>query len=199
MVGEPGLLPVEIGDGLVFADLFEESGEQSFATAYEQALENALRSEGEFLPGDADREKVMDRLHAYCYFLEGLLPYCSRSEVARVLSGGIAKTARYLHDIAPEFARSDVYAQLLRVRLCAAHAGAVPLVETQASCEAARAGEFQLASDDPRIEGGFAFGRRVAEMLPFVNPVSTGFCAQALALWHDHKSGAMNPSRQALI
>jgi hypothetical protein len=189
----------QLKSAMAWYDLFDETGERRFATAYEQALENALRSEGAFLPGDADREKVMDRLHAYCYFLEGLLPYCGRSEVSRVLSAGIEKTAKYLHDIATEFARSDVYAQLLRVRLCAAHAGAVPLDETQASCEAARAGEFQLASDDPRIEGGFAFGRKAEEILPFVNPVSTGFCVQALVLWHDRQNGTLKPSRQALI
>jgi hypothetical protein len=129
----------QLKSAMAWYDLFEETGEGVFARAYEQALENALRSEGAFLPGDADREKVMDRLHAYCYFLEGLLPYGGRSDVARVLSLGIEKTAKYLYDIASEFARSDVYAQLLRVRLCAAHAGAVPLDETEASCEAARA------------------------------------------------------------
>jgi len=189
----------QLKSAMAWYDLFEETAEKRFRTAYEQALENALRSEVAFLPGDANREKVMDRLHAYCYFLEGLLPYGGRSEVARALSAGIEKTAKYLYDIAPDFARSDVYAQLLRVRLCAAHAGAVSLDETQSACEAARAGEFQMASGDPRIEGGFAFGRRAAEVLPFVNPVSTGFCAQALAMWHDHQHGTLNPRRQALI
>jgi hypothetical protein len=189
----------QLKSAMAWYDLFEETGERRFASAYEEALENALRTEPAFFPSGEDREKAMDRLHAYCYFLEGLLPYCGRPVVARAMSAGIAKTAKLLCDIAPRFARSDVYAQLLRVRLCAAHAGAVPLDETQASLEAARAAEFQLASADPRIEGGFGFGRKATEMLPFVNPVSTGFCAQALALWHDHKNGTLNPRRQALI
>ncbi len=189
----------QLKSAMAWQELFEETSERRFALAYEQALEKALQGESAFLPGAADREQVMDRLHAYGYFLEGLLPYCGRSEVARAISAGITKTTPYLTDIAPLFARSDVYAQLLRVRLFAAHAGAVPLDETQAACQAAGAGEFQLASDDPRIEGGFAFGRKGVEMLPFVNPVSTGFCLQALALWNDHRNGTLNPRRQALI
>ena len=184
---------------MAWHELCEETGERSFALAYEQAIERALQDEPVFLPGAADREKVMDRLHAYSYFLEGLLPCCGQSDVAQAISAGIAKTAHYMCDIAPLFARSDVYAQLLRVRLFAAHAGTVPLDETQAAYEAARAGEFQLESGDPRIEGGFAFGRKGAEILPFVNPVSTGFCLQALALWSDHRNGTLNPRRQALI
>jgi hypothetical protein len=189
----------QLKSAMAWHDLFEETGERRFAVAYEQAIERALQSEAAFLPGDTDREKVMDRLHAYGYFLEGLLPYSGRSDVARTISAGIATTANYLYDIAPLFARSDVYAQLLRVRLFAAHALAVPLDETQAACEAAHAAEFQLATDDLRVEGGFAFGRKGAEMLPFVNPVSTGFCLQALALWNDHRNGVLNPRRLSLI
>jgi len=189
----------QLKSAMAWFDLYEETGLERFGHAYERALEAALRCEDAFLPGDPDREKVMDRLHAYSYFLEGLLPAADRPEVAHALAEGIAKTSRYLCDIAPRFARSDVYAQLLRVRLCAAHAGAVPLDETSASFEAARAAEFQLASGDPRIDGGFAFGKKGADVLPFVNPVSTGFCAQALALWHDHRTGALNPTRHALI
>ena len=35
--------------------------------------------------------------------------------------------------------------------------------------------------------------------MPFSNPVSTAFCAQALALWHDHQSGAWSFELPQLI
>ena len=189
----------QLKSAMAWQDLFEETGQPAFRAAYESALENAVESARFFLPGELDREKVMDRLHAYAYFLEGLLPCPERVECARALSEGIARTEKYLNEIEPMFVRSDVYAQLLRIRLFAAQLGIVPLDETQASREAAQAAGFQLQSSDPRIDGGFAFGRRSTAMLPFVNPVSTGFCLQALALWSDHLSGALNANRHALV
>ena len=71
----------------------------------------------------------MDRLHAYCYFLEGLLPVAERGEVRAALASGLARAAALYREIAPVFERSDVAAQLLRVRLIAHHLGAVPLDE----------------------------------------------------------------------
>jgi hypothetical protein len=35
--------------------------------------------------------------------------------------------------------------------------------------------------------------------MPFGNPVSTAFCAQALALWNDHASGRMPVATQSTI
>ena len=32
-----------------------------------------------------------------------------------------------------------------------------------------------------------------------VNPVSTAFCLQALALWSDHQNGTLNARRQLLV
>lgn len=194
----------QLKSAMAWQELFEETGEQRFRTAYETALESALASEPAFLPGAVDREKVMDRLHAYCYFLEGLLPSAGRSDCASALAAGIEKTAKYLGEIAPVFERSDVYAQLLRLRLYAAQAGVVPLDEARASWEADRAAEFEIGSTglptcDARMDGGFAFGRKGAEMLPFVNPVSTAFCLQALALWGDHQNGTLNARRQSLV
>jgi hypothetical protein len=192
----------QLKSAMAWDDLEEETGDIDFGRRYEYALERALESESSFLPGEADPSKVMDRLHAYCYYLEGLLPCAARPQVGQALSEGIDKAASYLRDIAPQFARSDVYAQLLRVRVYAAYGGAMPmkaLEEGPAAKEAEKAAEFQLTSDDPRVDGGFAFGRKGAEMLPFVNPVSTGFCLQALALWDDHRNGVLNPRRQSLI
>jgi hypothetical protein len=48
---------------------------------------------------------------------------------------------------------------------------------------------YQARSDDPRLDGGFWFGRKGGEMLPYMNPVSTAFSLQALALWEQHRAG----------
>jgi len=53
---------------------------------------------------------------------------------------------------------------------------------------AARVAGFQARSEDERIDGGFWFGRRQGEIMPYVNPVSTAFSLQALALWEQHRS-----------
>lgn len=82
-----------------------------------------------------------------------------------------------LAEIAPEFERADVTAQLLRFRLYADRAGVVPLDRAAAAAEADRLAEFQAE------DGGFRFGRRAGEWLPYRNPVSTAFALQALALW----------------
>ncbi|HEV2688114.1 MAG TPA: hypothetical protein VGV35_06155, partial [Bryobacteraceae bacterium] len=95
---------------MAWYDLFETTGEMEFLRAYETALDAALANEHDFLPGETNREKVMDRLHAYLYFLEGLLPALNRSECAQAFHSGLERVATYLREIAPLFARSDVYA-----------------------------------------------------------------------------------------
>jgi hypothetical protein len=56
--------------------------------------------------------------------------------------------------------------------------------------EALRISSFQaLDAADVRLRGGFWFGRKGAQILPFSNPVSTAFCLQALVLWDDHQAG----------
>jgi hypothetical protein len=108
----------------------------------------------------------------------------------QALHSGVSRVAQLLREIAPGFERSDVNAQLLRIRLIAHHLGIIPLDERAAREEAARTASFQaLDSGDVRVRGGFWFGRKGAQMLPFSNPVSTAFCLQALALWDDHESG----------
>jgi len=159
------------------------------ARMFDRALASALATQESFLPGDPDSNCVMDRLHAYCYFLEALMCVAERDECAKLLASGIDRVAEMLRTIAPEFERSDVWAQLLRVRLIAAHVGAVSLNESAASEEARRVVGFQAQSDDARIDGGFWFGRRQGETMPYVNPVSTAFSLQALALWEQHRSG----------
>jgi hypothetical protein len=132
----------------------------------------------------------MDRLHAYCYFLEALLGEGDRAGVRDALSRGIARVASLLREIAPDFERSDVCAQLLRIRLIAHRRDILTLDQNAACEEAARVVAYQAESPDVRLDGGFWFGRKQGTLLPFMNPVSTAFCAQALMLWHQHQTGA---------
>jgi hypothetical protein len=145
-----------------------------------------------FLPGDPEGAGVMDRLHAYSYFLEGLLPRAAEARCAAALREGIDRLAGRLEDLAPRFERSDVYAQLLRVRLFADWAGVLPVEQKAAAFEAAQLAGFQRRHSDARIDGGFCFGRRGQDWLPYMNPVSTGFGLQALAMWQQHLAG--NPA-----
>jgi hypothetical protein len=130
----------------------------------------------------------MDRLHPLCYFLEGLGPVMrEHSGVARE---AIALCGTLLREIEPRFVRSDVYAQLLRAQMLAGFE-AVPNGEL-----AAALAPFQDASGSPRLDGGFCFGRRNGQMLPFSNPVSTAFGAQALA-WQE--TGVPGDGWRALV
>jgi len=172
----------QLKSGLAWWDLAEALDDASFRQPYEDLRRAAMTNAPAFLPGHPEPAKVMDRLHAYLYFLEGLLPRADDAECAAAIRTGIDRVAGYLRDIAPQFERSDVYAQLLRVRIYAA--GFVELDRRAAAEEAARLAEFQSASADPRLDGGFYFGRANGAMLPHVNPVSTGFALQALALWN---------------
>jgi hypothetical protein len=83
-----------------------------------------------------------------------------------------------LREIACSFARSDVFAQLLRVRLYAHSVGVLPLDRPCAAWEAEQLATFQ------RSDGGYWFGRKGGDLLPFSNPVSTVFAAQALEFWN---------------
>jgi hypothetical protein len=189
----------QLKSAMAWWDLFEATREPRFTEPYERVLEASLRTWVNFLPGHADRHKVMDRLHAFSYFLEGLLPRAGDPRCVAALRDGIARLAHHLRDIAPEFERSDVYAQLLRVRLHADWLGIVPLDLPSAQCEAERLAAFQVTSADPRIDGGYWFGRKGAEWLPFVNPVSAAFAGQALELWEAGRRGEAQPHRHLLI
>ena len=155
---------------------------------FDAAATRLLAGHGRFLASEPDREKIMDRLHAYCYFLEALLAVPEREDARAALAGGIRRAAGLLREIGPDFERSDVCAQLLRVRLIAHHLNAVPLDEAAAEEEARRAASYQSTSADVRLRGGFWFGRKGDQVLPFMNPVSTAFCLQALALWDQHRN-----------
>lgn len=193
----PGCYQLKSAMGWLTVDA--ATGRADFTPHYERALEMALSNDAEFLPGDPDPARVMDRLHAYSYFLEGLLPRAGRAECARALAAGIPRAAALLGEIAPAFERSDVPAQLLRVRLLADALGAVKLDEAAAREEAHRAASFELGGDDPRLRHGFCFGRKQGQWMPFANPVSTAFCVQALEAWRAWQAGRFQPDLDALI
>lgn len=189
----------QLKSAMAWCDLHEATRDARFLEPYERVLEASLQTFADFLPGHPERPKVMDRLHAFCYFLEGLLPRALDSRCAAALRDGIARAACHLRAIAPEFERSDVYAQLLRVRLYADWLGVVPLDRPAAEFEAAQLAAFQAAHPDPRLDGGYWFGRKNAEPLPFINPVSAAFACQALELWETSRSGGAQAHRHLLI
>ncbi len=165
---------------------------------YQTALNAALCTHSSFLPGPT-AELTIDRLHAYCYFLEGLLPVLSKPECALAFREGLGRVAKLSRQLAHVFERSDVYAQLLRLRLFASVLNVVPLDECAASQEASLLAGFQCLDEDPRRRGGFWFGRKAAVQLPFVNPVSTVFAVQALEMWADYQAGCFNSDWRSLI
>ena len=171
----------QLKSAMAWWDLSEATGDQAFRQPYQALLPAAMLDAPGFLPGHPLRARVMDRLHAYLYFLEGLLPRATEPPCAAAIREGIARVAGYLREIAPEFERSDVYAQLLRLRMFATDIA--PLDRAAAHEEAERLAAFQAASADPRVDGGFYFARAAGAFLPFINPVSTAFALQALALW----------------
>jgi hypothetical protein len=173
---------------LAWHDLHRATADENFARLYNAALAKALSTKDDFLPA-ATPDKTMDRLHAYCYFLEALMPAADRLEVRHVIGEGIERVSWYLRDLRKDFNRSDVYAQLLRVRLLASRQAGIALNTAEASEEASALMRFQVQEPGSPHRGGFWFGSKAGKMLPFVNPVSTAFCIQAFEWWQDHLSG----------
>jgi hypothetical protein len=182
----------QLKSAMAWVDLSEATGRAELISAYERMVAFSLANHGEFLPGDPADDKVMDRLHAYAYFLEGLLPVAQRDESREAIAGGIDRISEYLRKIAPVFARSDVYAQLLRLRLYADRLGIAPLDERSAAEEAGEIPKFQIG-------GGFYFGAKNGTLLPFVNPVSTAFCVQALVMWEQFQRGEFEAAITSLV
>jgi hypothetical protein len=176
--------------GMAWWDLWEATRDTCYRDLYEELREESLRTCSDFLPGHADPHKVVDRLHAYLYFLEALLPMPSAA-----IGEGIERVAALVRKLAPQFERSDVYAQLLRVRLHADAAGVQKLDRAAAEWEVGRLLEFAVSADDARMDGGFYFGRSGNTFAPYINPVSAAFALQALALW----SGGIPADRHLLI
>jgi hypothetical protein len=176
---------------LAWWEIAEITGEEGLRNAYSEMLEMGLRTHRSFLPGTTERLRVMDRLHAYIYFLEAMWPVLDRADCIEAYRHGLETVSRYLRDIAPQFARSDVYAQLLRARVCAS--GVIPVDVAAAREEAENLAGFQAVSEDSRVDGAFFFGRRDGHMVPHANPVSTTFAIQALEVWRAFEAAVTDP------
>lgn len=187
----------QLKSALAWWDVAEVTGERTLRDGYLDMVKTALTTHSNFLAGGSCKHQVMDRLHAYCYFLEGLLPMLDRRECIDVYAAGIDSVSKMLREIEPAFVRSDVYAQLLRARIYGA--GMIPIDTARAALEADALAAFQAVSDDSRINGGFFFGRRDGNMSPHVNPVSTTFALQALEMWRQHKTESKAPCLPILI
>jgi hypothetical protein len=185
----------QLKSALAWHDVAAITGDAALQDAWLEMLNEALASHASFLPGSTCRQRVMDRLHPYCYFLEGLTAEMSRANCAAAFNEGIVSTSRMLRGIAPVFARSDVYAQLLRARL---YGACVCPVDVAAATEEAEAlAGFQAVSEDPRIHGGFYFGRREGRVSSHVNPVSTVFAIQALEMWRQFQTERLESEGKA--
>ncbi|GIU79465.1 MAG: hypothetical protein KatS3mg005_2703 [Bryobacteraceae bacterium] len=189
----------QLKSALAWLELTELSGDRQLARAFGKALDFALSTHESFLDAASDDHARMDRLHAYCYFLEALLAMPDTHRMREALRSGIARTAAELRRIRPLFERSDVNAQLLRVRLWADAAGVAPLDEAAAAEEARQAASYQMASDNPCVDGGFNFGSREGVLTDYANPVSTAFCLQALAMWDEYASGGLKTHWHRLV
>jgi len=181
----PGCYQLKAAMG--WLEVGEATGERRLVEAYEKALDDAMGCQEGFLTAEGPGDRVMDRLHAYGYYLEGLLPRAGVPEVRQALASGIETAAAHLSEFGSGFERSDVVAQLLRVKLLAP--GAVAFEEGAALDEIRRIAAFQMSSSDRRVDGAFCFGRRGSDLLPFANPVSGAFCLQALAQCESRRCG----------
>lgn len=157
---------------LAWRDLGETLSDTHFLDLYEHLLAFSLEHYAETLDNETDEPRKMDRLHAWAYFLEGLTPVTDREPLQYLTRSALAHGEQLREKLAPQFLRSDVCAQLLRIRL---RLGLEPTPGELLRIEA-----FQYASEDPTLHGGFGFGRRDGQLTSHVNPVSTIFCLQAL-------------------
>jgi hypothetical protein len=167
----PGAFQLKAALG--WLDLGDTLDDQHFRDLYDQVLAFSLEHYAETLDNESEQLRKMDRLHAWSYFLEGLQPVGDRQPIQMLIRSALAHGEQLREQLAPIFLRSDVCAQLLRIRLIA---GLAP-----APGEIIRIESFQYASADPTLDGGFGFGRRDGALTPHVNPVSTVFCLQALS------------------
>ncbi len=187
----------QLKSALAWWEVAEITGDGVLREAYLEFADSALKLHSNFLPEAACRHGVMDRLHAYCYFLEGLLPRSERPECRKAFLECTASISKWVRDLKSEFIRSDVYAQLLRIRIYGA--AFLPVDRDAAADEAEALASFQAVSEDRRTDGGFWFGRRAGAMLPHVNPVSTAFAIQALDLWRRFQAEDAPPCAHVLI
>jgi hypothetical protein len=196
---EPGVYQLKVG--LAFLELAEASGLGLFKATTESLRKWALKRQESFLREETeDPQLLMDRAHAYCYFLEGLLPEAALDrDCSQALQFGLQSVENLVEEIGGQFLRCDVLAQLLRLRLYADIMGVMELSRGRADQVATRIAEFQMQSPDPKIEGGFAFARREGELVRHLNPATTAQAVQALQMWDQAEDGGFRGSWKLLI
>jgi hypothetical protein len=182
---------------LAWLGLAEATGDGAWGVEFDRVLERALRTHRRFVDAEPG-PRTMDRLHAYGYFLEGLLARMGDAAARQALEEGLKLAGDRLRQWRGEFERSDVPAQILRVRLWSAAAGALKLDEERAAEEAAWAARYQTTGA-VNVDGSFCFGSRNGGRMPFANPVSTAFCLQALVLYEDWRAGRELPPWTSLV
>ena len=184
---------------LAWWEVAEITGDAKLRAAFEEMLAASLQSYDKFLPGVSEKHRVMDRLHAFSYFLEGLSVVADRPECRAAYIDGIGMVQHYLLAISPDFVRADVIAQILRARVNAAFLGVCNLDVEAATHHATMLAEFQITSDDKRINGGFVFGRCNGQLAMHVNPWVSAFALQALDQWQQWQAGAVEACPKLLI
>jgi hypothetical protein len=190
----------QLKSALAFLELSEATGKREFEASTELTLQWSLKRHEGFVRGDDPAEILMGRLHAYCCFLEGLLPAATDNIVAsHALQHGVLRVENLMKEAAAQYQRCDVIAQLLRLRLYADRAGIMELDSLQAEAEAEAIEQFQHQSTDPRLDGGFAFARRAGRLTADANPSTTAFAIQSLAMWEQAEDGAFREPWQTLI
>ena len=200
-----GSWPVEAGVyqlkvGLAFRELAEATGLGEFEADVDVLRKWCLRRHEAFLDGAGGAEDTMSQLHAYCCFLEGLLPTASLdSESARVFQFGILRVENLIDDLGEEFLRCDAIAQLLRLRLFADNFGVMELDQHRAENEAVCIEGFQMQTLDAKADGGFAVARRTGTIVPHVSTPATGFAIQALGLWEQLEEGKYADDWRTLV
>ena len=185
---------------LALQGLTDATGLPEFVAMSETLRRWCLKRHESFVPDFGDSEERMSRLHAYCYFLEGLLQEAGQdTDCSRTLQWGILCVENLVEEIGPAFQRSDVLAQLLRLRFYADTFGVMEIDHAAAESAVAALTEFQQQSSDPRVDGGFAFARRDGEIVRHINPVSTVLAVQALTMWESAEQGAFQDLWNVLI
>jgi len=184
----------------IFLELTEATGLYEFKAMGDDLLRWTLKRHESFLEADPDSERLMSRLHGYCYFLEGLLPEAGLDpDSSRALQFGLLEIENISQEIGHEYHRCDVVAQLLRLRLYADRLGIMELDYQQAENEAAAIQQLQVHSADPKLDGGFAFALKAASPVHYYNPATAVLAIQALKMWEQASAGSFREGWETLI
>jgi hypothetical protein len=190
----------QLKGGLALLELYKATGRGEFEHDAEALRKWCLRRHESFLPGEVDDAKIIERLHAYCLFLEGLLPGVALdADSGRILQFGILRVENFLDEFGPELQRCDVLAQILRLRLYADKLGLMELDYKRAEDEAAAIVEFQTQSADPKSDGAFTRYRHTTNSRPQLDLTATVFAMQALEMWDQAEEGGLRDPWEVLI